>query len=43
LVMEEYSRRNFVEHPSISAVIACHLASHHVLPDAMLESKVSKT
>jgi hypothetical protein len=28
LVMEEYCRRNFYEHPSISAVIARHLASH---------------
>lgn len=28
LVMEEYSRRNFFEHPSISVVIAPHLASH---------------
>jgi len=42
LVMEEYSRRNFVEHPSISAVIARHLASHHVMPDDALETKLKK-
>jgi len=34
LVMEEYSWRNFFEHPSISAVVARHLASHHVKPDS---------
>jgi hypothetical protein len=38
-VMEEYSRRNFFEHPSISAVIAWHLASNHTKPDATLEGK----
>jgi hypothetical protein len=38
-VMEEYSRRNFFEHPSISAVIARHLASNHTKPDATLEGK----
>ena len=42
LVMDEYSRRNFFEHPSISAVIARHLASHHVRPDDALESKLRK-
>jgi hypothetical protein len=42
LIMEEYSRRNFVEHPSISAVIARHLASHHVHPDEALETKLKK-
>jgi len=42
LVMDEYSRRNFVEHPSISAVIARHLASHHTRPDDTLESKFRK-
>lgn len=42
IVMEEYSRRNFFEHPSISAVIARHLASHHTRPDSTLESKFKK-
>jgi hypothetical protein len=40
LVMEEYSQRNFFEHPSISAVVARHLASHHVKPDSTLEGKL---
>jgi phage shock protein A len=40
--MEAYSRRNFFEHPSISAVIARHLASHHVRPNASIEDKVRK-
>lgn len=38
--MDEYSRRNFFEHPSISAVITRHLASHHTRPDATIELKV---
>jgi hypothetical protein len=38
IVMEEYSRRNFFEHPSISAVVA----SHHVKPDATLEVQLKK-
>jgi hypothetical protein len=42
IVMEEYSRRNFFEHPSISAVITRHLASHHTRPDSTLESKFKK-
>jgi len=33
-------RRNFFEHPSISAVIARHLASHHTRPDGALEARV---
>jgi hypothetical protein len=41
-VMEEYSRRNFFEHPSISAVIARHLASNHTKPDATLEDRFLK-
>jgi hypothetical protein len=41
-VMEEYSRRNFFEHPSISAVIARHLASNHTKPDATLEDRFRK-
>jgi hypothetical protein len=42
IVMEEYSRRKFFEHPSISAVVARHLASHHVKPDATLEAQLKK-
>jgi len=41
-VMEEYSRRNFFEHPSISAVIARHLASNHTKPDATPEDRFRK-
>jgi hypothetical protein len=41
-VMEEYSWRNFFEHPSISAVIARHLASNHTKPDSTLESWFAK-
>jgi len=40
-VMDEYMRRNFFEHPSISAVIAHHLASHHTRPDAGLEVRIA--
>jgi hypothetical protein len=42
MVMEEYSRRNFFEHPSISAVIARHLAANHTKPDATLEDRFRK-
>ncbi len=42
IVMEEYSRRNFFEHSSISAVVARHLASHHFKPDATLEVQLKK-
>ncbi len=41
-VMEDYSRRNFYEHPSISAVIARHLAANHTKPDDALETKLRK-
>jgi hypothetical protein len=41
-VMEEYSRRNFYEHPSISAVIAHHIAANHTKPDDALENRVRK-
>jgi hypothetical protein len=40
--MEEYSRHNFFEHSSISAVMARHLASHHFKPDATLEVQLKK-
>jgi predicted SAM-dependent methyltransferase len=40
--MDEYSRRNFFEHPSISAVIARHLASHHTRPDSAIEDRVRR-
>jgi hypothetical protein len=39
-IMDDYSRRNFYEHPSISAVIARHLAANHTKPDQTLESRV---
>lgn len=39
-IMEDYSRRNFYEHPSISAVIARHLAANHTKPDDSLELRV---
>jgi hypothetical protein len=41
-IMEDYSRRNFYEHPSISAVIARHLAANHTKPDNALETRVRK-
>jgi hypothetical protein len=42
VVMEEYTRRNFYEHPSILAVIARHLAANHTKPDDSLEVKMRK-
>jgi hypothetical protein len=33
-VMEQYLRHHFYEHPSISAVLARHLADNHVKPDS---------
>jgi hypothetical protein len=41
-VMDEYSRRNFFEHPSISAVIARHLASNHLRPDSSPDDRLKK-
>jgi hypothetical protein len=41
-IMEDYSRRNFYEHPSISAVIARHLAANHTKPDGTVEVRVRK-
>lgn len=41
-VMEEYSRRNFFEHPSISAVIARHLASQHSKVDSTNDDRIKK-
>jgi hypothetical protein len=41
-VMEDYSKRNFYEHPSISAVIARHLAANHTKPDSAVETRVRK-
>lgn len=32
-VMQDYSKRNFYEHPSVSAVVARHLASNHMKPN----------
>lgn len=42
VIMEDYTRRNFYEHPSISAVIACHLAANHTKPDDSLEARMRK-
>ena len=42
MVMAEYARCKFVEHPSISAVIAWHLAAHHTRPDSTVEEKCHK-
>jgi hypothetical protein len=39
-IMEDYSRRNFYEHPSISAVIARHLAANHTKPDQSMEKRL---
>jgi len=41
-IMEEYSWRNFFEHPSISAVIARHLHSNHSHPDSTLNDRLKK-
>jgi len=41
-IMDEYMRRNFFEHPSISAVIACHLASHHTRPDSAFVDRLNR-
>ena len=40
-VMKDYSKRNFYEHPSVSAVVARHLASNHMKPND--DSKVLST
>jgi len=40
--MEEYTKRNFYEHPSISAVIARHLAANHIKPDTSVEARMAK-
>jgi len=42
VVMEEYTRRNFYEHPSISAVITRHLAANHTKPDDSLEARMKR-
>jgi hypothetical protein len=42
VVMEEYTRWNFYEHPSISAVILRHLAANHTKPDDSIEARVKK-
>jgi hypothetical protein len=40
--MEDYTKRNFYEHPSISAVIARHLAANHIKPDSSMEVRMVK-
>jgi hypothetical protein len=42
VIMEDYTRRNFYEHPSISAVIARHLAANHIKPDDSIETRMRK-
>jgi hypothetical protein len=42
VVMEEYTRRNFYEPPSILAVIARHLAANHTKPDDSIEARMKK-
>jgi hypothetical protein len=42
VVMEEYTGRNFYEPPSISAVIARHLAANHTKPDDSIEARMKK-
>ena len=39
-IMAEYTKRNFYEHPSVSAVIAHHLAANHTRPEDA-DSKLS--
>jgi hypothetical protein len=39
-VMEKYLHHQFYEHPSISAVLACHLADNYVKPDDSQSSKI---
>jgi len=41
-VMEKYLRHQFYEHPSISAVLARHLADNYVKPDDSLHSKIKQ-
>ena len=40
--MEDYTHRNFYEHPSIPAVIAWHLAASHIKPDDSIETRMHK-
>jgi hypothetical protein len=42
-VMEQYLRHNFYEHPSISAVLARHLADNHVKHDAAAFETIIKS
>jgi len=41
-VMEDYMKRQFYEHPSVSAVLARHLASNHLKPDDKVEARVKR-
>ena len=40
-VMEQYLRHHFYEHPSISAVLARHLADNYVKPEATSSSQIT--
>ena len=41
-VMEDYMKLQFLDHPTISAVISRHLASHHVKSDDQAGAKLKK-
>ena len=41
-VMEDYMKLQFLEHPTISAVISRHLAAHHVKADDQTGTKLKK-
>jgi len=41
-VMEDYMKLQFLEHPTISAVISRHLAAHHVKSDDQTGTKLKK-
>jgi hypothetical protein len=41
-IIRDYSRRNFYEHLSISAIITHHLAANHTKPDSTMGSRVRR-
>lgn len=40
-VMEHYLKHHFYEHPSISAVLAWHLADNYIKPDSSSSSQIT--
>ncbi|MFN9981417.1 MAG: hypothetical protein ACK53Y_15940, partial [bacterium] len=40
-VMEQYLKHHFYEHPSISAVLARHLADNYMKPEITTSSQIS--